>query len=157
MSEYTEPDILKLRLLWLSRDYGTAEERLEALENFDRYIQDLIEFDEKEDTPIAVAGKPMSLMFLELMIELDKAVEMIPPKVAKYRDLLAAHGLDGSAVKKESEGSENSGRQGMAGVNVADQGALEYHGSLMRLASMFANAVLEEANPAIVNSEAHKA
>lgn len=150
-SDYLIPDLTKLKIMWMNRAYASSEEQEEASDNFDNLINSLLAFDpdgplpESAESEEEAPGKPMSQMFLELMIELDSAVKMIPPKVAAYRDLLAMHGLDSSARKGDSmDGEDAGGRQGMAGINVADQGALEYHGALMHLASLFANAILTE-------------
>jgi hypothetical protein len=181
VNDYTNPDRSKLKMLWMSRDYSTPAEQVEAAETFDRFMAGLAEGQKLTkrdrqwflgehascDVPVPhdhegdeivihpdyhwkrpktrEERKTASEQMLELMFELDAAVEMIPARIAKYRQLLADQGLDSAAVKVGPDGSpDGEGRQGMAGVNVADQGALQYHELLLGMASTFAQMVVHE-------------
>jgi len=147
MSEYLEPSITSLKIMWMNRAFADPDEAKVASDNFDILIDNMLEFqggkEGLDSQPPEHVGKSHSQMFLEIMMELDQAVLMIPSRIAAYRKLLASFGLDSSVDKEDGEG-----KQGMPGINVADQGSLGYHDLLLRLASGFASSLVEESNSA---------
>jgi hypothetical protein len=199
MSDYTNPDRYKLKMLWMSRDYSTPDEQVEAAENFDRFMAGLGEGQkitkrdrqwflgehascdvpvphDHEDGEIVIhpdyhwrppkkpeERKNASELMLELMMESMSAVELIPGAVAVYRQQLADQGLSRTADVKvgpdgepvDPDSSDKGGIGGsMAGINVADQGALQYHERLLGMALGYAQMVVHERQFDDVNTSA---
>lgn len=80
-------------------------------------------------------------MLMELVLEAEQVVSLVPPRLRKYRELLAAEGLDKTVVVPAPAGRPGApeelaegGREGMPGINLADQAALEFHSQLLSLA-----------------------
>lgn len=127
-----------LRRLWLS----TADEDSidEASAEFDAFISSLLKQGRSGDVDTTAAqadeGVSQSRMLMEIILEVDTTMRMVPPRVKTYRDLLAAQGLD----KTSDVGSDHGGQKGMAGINLADQAALEFHRAMLGLAVSVAQA-----------------
>lgn len=134
----------QLKRLWVSEE--APEHRDEAEAEFDGFIAALLKqgadigktSDEDKPTEEEVS---QSRMLMEIILEVDTAIQMVPPRLKKYRDLLAAEGLD----KTSDPGGE--GQKGLAGINLADQAALEFHRALLGLSINIAQAeVMERMN-----------
>lgn len=148
---YIEPDIEKLKRMWLNRTFAGPSERADAEANFDAFIEELMghaEMHQQEAREAAelvqqVTGRlrPSPQMFMELILEIEQSAALVPSRVAEYRKKLAEAGLDKAPEKKGEMGTSMGG---MAGINLADQGALEFHGVLLNLAVNLAQATLEE-------------
>ena len=144
MAEETRRMYEQLKRLWVSEE--APEYREQAAAAFDGFCQalvkqghDLAERPDKEDNTEDVS---QSRMLMEMILEVDTAIQMVPPRLKKYRDLLAAEGLD----KTSDVGGEN-GQKGLAGINLADQAALEFHRALLGLSINIAQAeVMERMN-----------
>jgi len=134
----------QLKRLWVSEE--PPEHRDEAEAEFDGFIQALLkqgaELSEAKDEETSDDQVSQSRMLMEIILEVDTAIQMVPPRLKKYRDLLAAEGLD-----RTSEGPGQNGQKGMAGINLADQAALEFHRAILGLSINIAQAeVLERMN-----------
>lgn len=147
MAEETRRMYEQLKRLWVSEE--APEYREQAAATFDGFCQALVkqghelakqvEPDADEDNSEEVS---QSRMLMEIILEVDTAIQMVPPRLKKYRDLLAAQGLD-----KTSDTSGGDGQKGLAGINLADQAALEFHRALLGLSINIAQAeVMERMN-----------
>lgn len=134
----------KLKQLWLGEH--DPDDRDAADIEFDRFVADMmreggqiVAAEAKEDSEDGVS---QSRMLMEMILEVDTAIQMVPPRLKKYRDLLAAEGLD-----KASTVAGEDGQKGLAGINLADQAALEFHRALLGLSINVAQAeVMERMN-----------
>lgn len=143
-----------LRRLWLSTADPASRE--EAEREFDAFCKGLVERGvqlgatnpQAKVVGLKVGDAPVeeqeaddeeeisqTRMLMEIILEVDTAMRMVPPRVKTYRDLLAAEGLD-----KTSDVQGEDGQKGLAGINLADQAALEFHRALLGLAITIAQA-----------------
>ena len=138
-----------LRRLWLSTADPASKD--EAEREFDEFVKSLVEqgaelaakqaqeAQEKLAPESTDEEVSTSRMLMEIILELDTTMNMVPPRVKTCRDLLAAEGLD-----KTSSVEGEDGTKGLAGINLADQAALEFHRALLGLAVTFAQAEAHE-------------
>lgn len=128
-----------LKRLWLAEH--DHDDRDAADIEFDRFFADLMRqgaqmvAEEKQAEEVSA-----SRMLMEIILEVDTSMQMVPPRVKKYRDLLAKEGLDRTSTMEDGEG----GQKGLAGINLADQAALEFHRALLHLAISIAQAEAQE-------------
>lgn len=130
-----------LKRLWLSTADVDTKDEAEA--EFDRFISALLrqgaqmaptasaEDEADEDNEVS-----QSRLLMEIILEIDTTMQMVPPRVKKYRDLLVQEGLDKTSASNELE----EGQKGLAGINLADQAALEFHRALLGLSITIAQA-----------------
>jgi len=103
--------------------------------------------------------KSLSQQIMEYILEVDLAVnELVPVRLAAYRNTLAAHGLGEAPDVPGEEKSDDMGegvRTGvrMAGMNLADQAALRYHDMLLDLAAKVASAKIESGSDLDLDGE----
>lgn len=145
MAEETRRMYEQLKRLWVSEE--APEYREQAAAAFDGFCQALV----KQGHELAESQQPdkssedevsQSRMLMEMILEVDTAVQMVPPRLKQYRDQLAREGLD-----RTSETPGENGQKGMAGINLADQAALEFHRAMLGLAINIAQAeVMERMN-----------
>jgi hypothetical protein len=115
---------------------------LQAAMEFDESMQPLARARAKEIHQEQTAGLPTKAeMLMELVLEVEQVVSLVPPRLRRYRELLAAEGLDKTVVAPVSAGQPGApeelaegGREGMPGINLADQASLEFHSQLLSLA-----------------------
>lgn len=120
---------------------------LEAAREFEENMRPLaaaraLELQIQQAPQVSMAGQPTKAeMLMELVLELDQVVSLVPPRLRRYRELLAAEGLDKAVVAPTSAGrpggpepEAGGGREGLPGINLADQASLEFHSQMLSLA-----------------------
>lgn len=128
-----------LKRLWLSS--ADRASRDEAAAEFDSFCNALVTQGADIATKQAEVDKPVedsvsnSRVLMEIILEVDTTMRMVPSRVKTYRDLLAHEGLD-----RTSETPGENGMKGLAGINLADQAALEFHRAMLGLAISIAQA-----------------
>jgi hypothetical protein len=151
--EYTQPNLFKLKKMWLNRAFANDEERVEAEHNFDDFVKEMIGHKELHSGEEQESDEPpRSQMFMELILETESAMEIIPTRVATYRQLLTKAGLDKAPVDESAPKDEDAAYGGsgtrtdfaMPGINLADQASLAYHQILIQLCMQLAQSTLEE-------------
>lgn len=132
----------ELKRLWMSSQSQQSLDPAELEEadlEFEQFIDRLVQMEpqrlesppaeqHQHDTPAITQGQFM----MEVILELDQTVALVPPRVRDYRNLLAAAQLN-RAASDDLDG-DDPGQKGMAGINLADQAALEFHSNLLGLA-----------------------
>ena len=115
---------------------------VEAAREFDAGIQPLAQAYAEQIRQEQVANQPSKAeMLMELVLEAEQVVALVPPRLRRYREQLAAEGLDKTVVapvpasgQPAPEPGAEGGREGLPGINLADQAALEFHSQLLSLA-----------------------
>lgn len=124
-----------LKRLWmLEHKWDEDEDSVER--RFDLFVSYLVASDPVSSDGDSVPKEPPSLssQLMELILEIDSAMTIVPPRVAKYRQLLADAGLDKQPATSEEEGADSGGSKGMPGITLADQAALAFHGHVLGIA-----------------------
>lgn len=129
--------VSKLRQMYVET---SGKSTLAAMQEFDEGMRPLVIARAKEIQLEESANQPTQAeMLMELVLEVEQVVSLVPPRLAQYRRLLAAEGLDKTVVPVHAgapgEGPDGpeSGREGMPGINLADQASLEFHSQLLQL------------------------
>lgn len=125
---------------------------LQAAQEFDEGMRPLVMARMKEIHLEQTADQPtQAQMLMELVLEIDQVVSLVPPKLRAYRERLAAEGLDRTVVPvtpdgkpADPDGLAEGGREGLPGINLADQAALEFHSQLLHLAIAIARDEVEQ-------------
>lgn len=119
------------------------------------------------DPELGVDAKPkqpdksLSQSIMEFVLEVDLAVkELVPVRLADYRNRLAAEGLGEAPESTEPKPDEEPRGIGtmtaMAGINLADQAALQYHSMLLELAMKVADARIQDGSALDLDEELRK-
>lgn len=141
MNDQTQP-LLEF-ITQLRSDYIDQSTRstLEAAQEFDENMRPLVQARMKEIALEESGNQPtQAQMLMELVLEVEQVVALVPPKLRAYREQLAAQGLDKTVAPVhaggpgQDPGEAQEGREGMPGINLADQAALEFHSQLLQLA-----------------------
>jgi hypothetical protein len=123
-----EADYESVKRLWMDRrNYANEEEIEEESDKFDKFLLDFL--DANRPLPRADDRPSQSQMLMEMILELDQTLPMVPPRLKDYRGMLAEQGLDRVFVKTPAD--DSSGSPSVPGINLADQAALDFHGRLL--------------------------
>jgi hypothetical protein len=114
---------------------------LQAAQEFDEAMHPLAAARAREIQQEASADLPSRAeMLMELVLEVEQVVSLVPPRLRRYRELLAAEGLDKTVLTPAAAGDQGGpdgeaegGREGLPGINLADQASLEFHSQLLSL------------------------
>lgn len=141
MSEQMTPEEAKdmyekVKRLWmLEHKWDEDEDRVER--EFDSFVgylvNNVVSVQTEEGNTDLVEPPTLSAQLMEFILEIDETLPMVPPRVANYRSLLAAAGLDKQPVTSD-EPVTSGGMQGMPGITLADQAALAFHQQLLGIA-----------------------
>lgn len=115
---------------------------VQAAQEFDESMRPLATARAREIQQAQTADLPTKAeMLMELVLEVEQVVSLVPPRLRRYRELLAAEGLDRTVVapvpangQPAPESGAEGGREGLPGINLADQASLEFHSQLLSLA-----------------------